>query len=155
MTLMERLMAKVSPEPNTGCWLWTASVDGRGYGQITVVLPDGKRPRRAHRLMLQHATGSEGDGLAACHRCDNSLCVNPEHLYWGTKAQNSQDMAKRGRQQAQKLLPEDIVGIVRAHGDGESLAEIAEAYGVTKSHVGNIMSGREWSHLTGIKRSVA
>lgn len=50
---------------------------------------------RVNRWVLWQATGEAGEGLEACHRCDRALCVQPEHLYWGTRADNVRDIVKR------------------------------------------------------------
>lgn len=75
--LSERLMGKFEPEPNSGCWLWTAAVAGSGYGHI------GNRPggnKSAHRAMYELLVGPIPDGLELDHLCRVRICVNPAHL---------------------------------------------------------------------------
>ena len=96
--LPQRFWSKVYPEPNTGCWLWGAARSGggsAGYGDFAL----GTRDRTyAHRLMCLTAHGQPPKGKSnALHSCDMSLCVNPDHLRWGTKKQNTEDMILRGR----------------------------------------------------------
>lgn len=90
--LSERFREKVD---RTGeCWLWTASLTSTGYGQIV----DGRKHFYAHRLAWEWAHGEAvPEGLCVLHRCDNRRCVNPEHLYVGTKQQNAVDTHSRGR----------------------------------------------------------
>lgn len=91
-TLVE-LLARATPEPNTGCHLWLFAADRKGYG---VVRFDGK-PRRAHRVAFLLSGGSIPKGRGVLHRCDTPLCVNPDHLFVGTALENTRDMIVKGR----------------------------------------------------------
>lgn len=93
MSILERFESYISPEPNSGCWLWTASLDRKGYGHMVV---DG-RLMPAHRLAYERYVGPIPAGLLACHKCDVRCCVNPDHLFIGTHADNMQDMVRKGR----------------------------------------------------------
>lgn len=88
-----RFDEKFIPEPNTGCWLWTGSMDGHGYGQIR----DKRKNRAAHRVSMELAGVTIDDGKIVRHKCDTPACVNPDHLIVGTMAENTADMVSRGR----------------------------------------------------------
>ncbi len=76
--VIDRLMAKVSPEPNSGCWLWEGAVDPRtGYARITI---ETGRVENAHRSSYQLHVGPVPDGLQLDHLCRVRSCVNPDHL---------------------------------------------------------------------------
>lgn len=78
---MERFMAKVTPEPNSGCWLWVGAMYvASGYGSF--------ESRRAHRWSYQTFVGPIPDGLVIDHKCRVRSCVNPDHLRVVTNAEN-------------------------------------------------------------------
>jgi len=72
-----RFWKKVQASSAEGCWLWTASIDSRGYGQFGT--QDGKN-RRAHRVSYESVIGSIPEGLDLHHECNNKRCVNWFHL---------------------------------------------------------------------------
>ncbi len=83
-----RFWEKVTPEPNTGCWLWSAALDGSGYGRLTL----NRVSRSAHRLAYETLVGTVQNGLELDHLCRTRSCCNPAHLEPVTRQQN----CKRG-----------------------------------------------------------
>jgi len=85
---------RYEPEPNSGCWLWTGTVSGSGYGELTI----GRRRVGAHRVawVLSKNDMIPPDAYV-CHRCDTPLCVNPDHLFLGTTTENQRDASRKGR----------------------------------------------------------
>lgn len=147
-TLKERFLAKVSTEPNTGCWLWQGFVNPGGYGVISM---PGKKSRSAHRIAWNLYRGEIPNGLMVCHRCDVRACVNPEHLFLGTVAENAEDMKRKGRSRAgernsrARLTAEQVRSIRSLLAGGKiSLRELAQRFQVSYATVSAIKTGRIW-----------
>ena len=93
-TIETRFWANVHPEPNTGCWLWSGASNSLGYGMIHV---RGQGERQATHVSLEMHRCAVPPGMFACHRCDTPPCVNPDHLFVGSAADNNDDMRRKGR----------------------------------------------------------
>ncbi len=92
--LPERIRSKFVPEPNTGCWLWTAGSQF-GYGRIWQ--NDTKRMALAHRVAYEILVGPVPDGLQLDHLCRQRCCVNPAHLEPVTGTENQRRMPREIR----------------------------------------------------------
>ena len=80
------------------CWLWNASKRNKGYGAFVYPSENGDIVQgRAHRFSWELHYGRIPNNLCVLHKCDNPSCVNPFHLFLGTKKQNNLDMVKKGR----------------------------------------------------------
>lgn len=81
------------PEDESECWVWVGGLDRNGYGRIN----KGGVMLSSHRVSWEIVNGQIPKGLSICHSCDNSKCVNPDHLWLGTQDDNMKDMAKKSR----------------------------------------------------------
>lgn len=95
----ERFYEKV--QKTEGCWLWLGSITRGGYGSYT--LKSYKGTTRAHRIAYLLEYGPFDPKLFVCHRCDNPPCVRPEHLFLGTRQDNTDDMMRKGRHWRQRM----------------------------------------------------
>lgn len=150
-TLLERIHTKCISLDN-GCIEWTGWAPG-GYGRIR-----WKDKRVAvHRVIYEMNFGPIGD-LCVCHTCDNPRCVNPDHLFAGTRADNNADKTRKGRQAKgpghgvrgekshfAKLTPEQVKSIRSMRGIPQH--RIATKFGVSQPQISNIMSNKRWSHI--------
>ena len=145
------------------CWIWLGAKDLRGYGRWRI--PGTKKTALAHRVSFAAAHGYEPE--AVCHTCDNPSCVNPAHLFGGTRAANNADMIAKGRHAAQtgalqlrhargrqhpgaKLSDTDVSVIRRRAMRGEKQREIAKSYGVSQRTVCKVVNRLSWSHVESV-----
>lgn len=149
--LKERFDAKWREDPKTGCWIWTASIAGKGYGQLKI--PGARRQVYAHRLAWELAYGPIPEGFLVCHRCDTPRCVNPAHLFLGSHADNLQDMASKdrhlkGERNAQaKMTEAQVEEVFDLRAAAWSQREIAERFGVGQMNICRILRGDRWRHV--------
>jgi Transcriptional regulator, contains sigma factor-related N-terminal domain len=149
-TLQERFNERYTPEPMSGCWLWTGAVHDSGYG----LLDEVGRKIRAHRFSWTLRRGEVPDGVLVLHKCDVRSCVNPDHLFLGTHADNSRDMVTKGRSQRgekhydAKLTEGQVVEVRRLYYSGAwTQRELALKFRVSQTLVSWITRRKAWKHV--------
>ena len=106
-SLAPRFWARVDTSDEDGCWPWLLNPDSQGYGQLRIW---DKKNIRAHRLSYLLNVGAIPDGMVVMHRCDNRLCVRPDHLTLGSRAENLADCRAKGRWHNRPKTKQERVG---------------------------------------------
>lgn len=148
-SLTRRMSSKVAiTTSNQDCWLWTAQATcNGGYGAINA----GRGPKlRAHRVAWALAGNDLPSGLVLCHKCDTPKCCNPNHMFLGTKKDNTQDMIRKnrnskppvslGERHHKATIADKEIETIRASKD--KLRVLAEAYGVSVKTIFRIRKGK-------------
>lgn len=126
------------------CWPWLRAIGSNGYGRVGVA---GRKVSISHRVAWQIVHGAVASEIDVCHRCDNRACCNPAHLFLGTRSENMLDAAKKGRL-GRMLSAEQAVRIRACYATGEFIhRELAEAFGVSRSTICDLISRRTWRHV--------
>jgi len=136
---------KVMP---SGCWEWTGNTENRrGYGYYWFKSKDWLAHRASYFIHKGDPTG-----YCVCHSCDNPTCVNPDHLWLGTIADNNRDRDRKGRRVAprgescshSKLTESDVLAI---RASTLSVKELSKRYKVSVENIRYILSRRTWKHI--------
>lgn len=148
---IERMMSKVEQDPNGGCWLWNGILSRGGYGIFY-----NRGGSLAHRTSYQMFRGDPGKSHVL-HKCDVRCCVNPDHLFLGTNADNVADKVAKGRARgggrkgskhhASKMNEQAVVEVRAACVNGATQQSQAGKFGVSQSVINEIVNGKAWKHV--------
>jgi len=162
----ERILAQVTKDETTGCWVWNGLLDKDGYGQIS----DNCKTVRTHKRMYELNNGVIPKGMIAGHMCDDKYpndcknyrkCCNPEHIKPMTNKENIKRASELGRLKITsgaftptqtggennikaKLTAEQVIEL-RRKSSTKTAAELAEEYGIQYQTAYKILKGILWN----------
>ena len=154
---IERFWDKVDKRDPEECWKWTGEVGTRGYGRLRKEGATKSRWTASRLSLLIHQPREVTKKDFACHTCDNPICVNPTHLYWGNNSTNQKDIVERGNRKMpesvgekngfSKLTEGDVIQIKKLIEQGVPNTHIGREFGVTHSNISSIKRGLSWTHI--------
>ncbi len=142
-----------SPFVKTPCWVWNKRRNAFGYGVFSYSINGKSFQILCHRYSWFIKNGEIFNNLFVLHRCDNPPCVNPEHLFLGTRLENSRDAKEKNRivcgekSWQSKITKNDVVNIFKLRKNKVHVFKISEKYGINASTVHKILSRKLWAHV--------
>lgn len=155
----KRIKERINISKN-GCWEWSLKVRKNGYARVTYK----QKSFYAHRLSFSafNEILLDSSDMDVCHKCDNRKCVNPSHLFLGTRRDNMQDAKNKKRLStgechskkirgeksgASKLKEAEVVDIIGLLNNGAKQKDLAEKYNLEKSTISAIKNRKIWRHI--------
>lgn len=148
-SLKERFLNKVNKTDT--CWIWLASFNRNGYGQFGM----NGTMRSTHRVSYELFNGIIPPSLCVLHTCDNRKCVNPSHLFLGTKKDNTQDMVKKNRRFSpnsvgssnghSKLTEQEVLQIRSLSNTDRK--KLAQQFNIHLAQVYKIINRKQWTNI--------
>jgi hypothetical protein len=145
--LVVRFWRRVVVAGARDCWVWVGLTNSSGYGRI---FKSRYRSLIAHRLSWEIKMGKIPTGMCVLHKCDNRLCVNPRHLFLGTRGDNAADMVRKNRtakgegHSQSKLSEKEVLEIRKRKDQSKALAK---RFAVSIGTINEIRRRATWAHL--------
>ena len=158
MTDRERIYKMTEIDVTSMCWNWIGTLKGKtklnGYGSVTVGsrVDNTRKTISAHRFSYLTFKGEIPNGMFVCHKCDNPRCVNPSHLFLGTRQDNVDDRERKGRNIVpsgeshgySKLTELQVLLIRQMRVDGIKRRDITKTTGISKSLIKSVLLYKTW-----------
>ena len=148
-SVAERFWAKVDMSLGPkACWIWMGAITTHGYG----CTQHHGRVLGAHKVSYLLTKGEVPAGMEIMHACDSRPCVNQAHLSVGTRQDNCEDKAAKGRHgikpfaEHRKLTPDKVLTIRSLRGKASS-GEVAAMFNITQSYVFGVWGRRVWRNI--------
>lgn len=152
--VQKRFWDKVDKSNQEGCWEWKGAKSPKGYGSFTLSTHAVYAP---HVLSLWSHLNEAPTGRFCCHKCDNPSCVRPDHLWFGTASENTQDALTKGRIVRDKgelhrdctITEEKALEVIKARKEtGKGVRDLHKMFpDVSRSTIKGIIYNQSWNHL--------
>lgn len=146
VNVIENFLNKIQLDNKSGCWNWIASKNKNGYGYFGF---KGK-VQKSHRVSYQIYIGEIPLNFKILHRCDNTSCVSPFHLFVGTQKDNVDDMILKNRQYdksgingTNRKLSEAQIRYIRIY-KNITTTEIGKLFNISVGYVSKIRNNLHW-----------
>lgn len=148
--VLQRILRRT--EKTATCWLWRGTINKFGYGQI--MADRNTHDRRflvnVHRASWEAHNGPIPAGMFVLHKCDIRNCVNPDHLFLGSREDNTKDMMQKrrhthGMRHYRAKLTDDQIREIRVSTLPQTA--IAKQYGVSQGNICMIRTRKKWRHI--------
>jgi len=146
-----RFWSKVKMGKLNECWEWQGAVASNGYGNLKKSFSNNSI--NSHRISWELHKGKIPKELHVLHKCDNKLCVNPNHLYLGTNKDNMRDKAERNfnikgeKNHSAKYTNKDILKIRGLYKNGVKQIDIAKIFNTKQGAISDIVNRKVWKHI--------
>lgn len=151
MTRDDRFVSNLKMNDENNCWEWIGSKNNKGYGVFGI---NGKM-KLSHRIIYEKHKGKIPNGLLVLHKCDNTKCCNPEHLYLGNQLTNMDDMHKRNRDNKAhgethvraKMSEKEVKEIRYKFNQGMTILKLSQLYPISYHSIWCICRNKTWKHV--------